>query len=241
MHAHMSQAQAILRKSIRDTTADEEDPDRPYKDESESDSPKPTKAKGRGRGRGKGRGRKQKEPENAKDALETLETKEQNKCPEMHTHKLPQDMDAAAEQAAAHVAKDVKDTPEVASPEGDAAVADKNKQAPRTAAKTKATRKRSAVTPQKHQKKVALSDVGTGKVNEPQAAGPEEPQATEPSSGSKVEDIAATPEKPKTRTVKKGTPQKLKTPKTSPRKARKKKYQDSSLIVICVSFYWHAS
>ena len=148
----------------------------------------------------------------------------------MPSHQLQKDLDAALEQATTLVATDVKDTTTKVA-DGDEASDDKDKRPTPTAAKSKPARKRKATTPPKRQKKVAPSNDSTTKKKETQEAAPAENQGSEPSVGSKPEDTpAATPKKKRRDAQKKDTPQKLKTPKTTPRKARKKKYQASSFI-----------
>eukprot|EP00435_Cladocopium_sp_Y103_P075915 s308_g69.t1 len=242
-----NEAQAILRKSIRDTAAEEdlEDPDRQYKDDSDSDAPKNNRGRGKGRGRGRGRARgrgKAKQPTEAEtteqpteaettaaDALESLEARNKQACPEMPTHVLPKNLEPALEEAAQYVEKDVKES-QLAPPDGEKKPDETENKPSRTAAKTKAAkaegpRKRKAATPKKKQKKQAANP---DTENQPEADAAEKHVASEPSSGSKPEtstEVVSTPEKPKSHKGKEGTPRK--TPKTSPKKARKKKYQDS--------------
>ena len=119
------QAQALLRKSIRDTTAeledeDEEDPDRKHKDEEDSDAPG-TKAKpsrGRGKGRGRGRGRKKAEKHDVGEPKSSTAEQELNNLPKKRhlaeqpqpaDHVLPTDLEHAAESAEEKAKHDVKD------------------------------------------------------------------------------------------------------------------------------------
>ena len=91
MHAHMSQAQAILRKSIRDTTAEEEDPDKQYKDESESDSAKPARARGRDEDEAEGGEENRKTQTMQKKHLRLLKPKNSThllRCPPTSSRKI---------------------------------------------------------------------------------------------------------------------------------------------------------
>ena len=235
----MWQAQAILRKSIRDTTAenDLEDPDKEFKDDSDSDAPQRNRGRGKGRGRGRGRARgrargkhEEKAATTAGEALETLEARSQTECPEMPTHVLPKNLSSALDKAAQYVTNDMKEAT-VATHDHDNEEGQAKKEKQPTAAKSKASRapprKRRAATPEKEKKHTEPN-----LDNEQKAAMEAEHETSGPSSGSKPAetstDSVTTPKKDKGRKQKDATPKK--TPKTTPRKARKKKYQDSSCI-----------
>ena len=148
MHACMWQAQAILRKSIRDTTAEDdlEDPDKEFKDDSDSDAPQRNRGRGKGRGRGRGRARgrargkhEEKAATTAGEALETLEARSQTECPEMPTHVLPKNLSSALDKAAQYVTNDMKEAT-VATHDHDNEEGQAKKEKQPTAAKSKASR-----------------------------------------------------------------------------------------------------
>ena len=131
------QAQALLRKAIRDTTAeldddddDEEDPDKQHKDDDDDsdagrNKSKPSRGRGKGRGRGRGRtsGRtNQKKPEqkesktnNAEKELDDLPKSKKPRLveqPDAANHTLPEDLDDAAKSAEEKAEQDVRDQAE---------------------------------------------------------------------------------------------------------------------------------
>ena len=212
------QAQALLRQSIRDTTAEAEDPDKEHKDEYGSDESHQPKRKNKGRGkgrggRGRGRGRGKR---GAEDALEELPAK--RSCPvEMPTHEIPDDLEEAADVAESLAAEDAStsknDAQDEKEPEekpglkkvSQVSQAKKPKTPKRRTARNTITAK--AVATEEHNTEGMDTEAMSSK-------GPDNTAIAAPSTPT-----AAAPKKH-------ATPRKAKTPKTSPRKARKKKYQE---------------
>lgn len=122
-HWHL-QAQQLLRKSIRDISAEEgeEDPDREHKDEyPEDDQPmRKTARKGKGKGKGGKKGKRkvlEDAPETpAAQQLEQLAKQARTNQPEAAQHDLPKDLDSAVATSNAAVHADV--AMKAASPSG---------------------------------------------------------------------------------------------------------------------------
>lgn len=227
-----------MRKSIRDTAAEEEeDIDRTYKDEADESGseqrkkPRQGKGKGRGRGRGRARGERagkdnsKKDADSAAAALEKLPTKESsNATGSIPSHPLPSELDKAAVVANDLATEDVNDASHAKQAgNADVEIAEGDSKAKQHSRKRKTAQPTPKATAAKTTEETAPAVANPGGTEGDEGPPPTD-KDEDKAQDSEPNTAECTPEKKKKRD-KSQTPKK-KTPKTTPKRRRKKKSQD---------------
>ena len=235
------QAQALLRKSIRDTAleaeADIEDPDKDHKDSGSDSEGQNKRRKGRGKGRGRGRGRGKggkRQQSSPADALEEqVKKKKRTDAPlDMPNHDLPQTLEKATETAAKIAEADTRAKPDAEEDEEE----QKEKKSTKASKKRPTCRKTKKKTTPKKTPKKNEQDSNEGTAANDDAAAAAAADSNEAAASDPEKDIeqkkTGTGEPAPSTPVQKGeaispkrcTPKK--TPKTSPKKRRMRRNQD---------------